>query len=195
EPDDALDAFPILRELPREVTARGHAVTVCALAARVVCLSRNGASYELLAPDRRIGSGGRLLQLWKPRYGAAYYQASPRLARRVSASQPALAHVFGLTMDLQLALIARATRRMRVPLVAHYHGGLPETGRYRRLQRHNLALVDRALFTTQTQADIWITAGMLTTGQTALLPESSSAFSGLPRDVARARTGMTGDPV
>jgi glycosyltransferase involved in cell wall biosynthesis len=36
---------------------------------------------------------------------------------------------------------------------------------------------------------------MLTTGQTALLPESSSAFSGLPRDVARARTGMTGDPV
>jgi glycosyltransferase involved in cell wall biosynthesis len=195
DPDDALAAFPILRELPREMAARGHAVTVCALAARDACVRRHSVDYLFIAPDPLSGAAGRLLQRWKPRYGAAYYQASPRLTRRVSATLPDVAHVFGLTMDLQLALIARATRRMRVPLVAHYHGGLPEKGRYRRLQRHNLALVDRALFTTQAQADAWISAGMLSPGQTALLPETSSAFSGLPRDVARARTGMTGNPV
>jgi glycosyltransferase involved in cell wall biosynthesis len=195
DPDDALAAFPLLRDLPREVAARGHAVTVCALAARDARLVRNGVSYEFIRPGPLSEAAGRLLQRWKPRYGAAYYQVSPRLARRVSASRPAVAHVFGLTMDLQLAPIARAARQLRVPLVAHYHGGLPETGRYRRLQRHNLARVDRVLFTTQAQAEAWITAGLLTPSQTALLPETSSAFSGLPRNLARARTGMIGDPV
>jgi glycosyltransferase involved in cell wall biosynthesis len=195
DPDDALRAFPLLSALPRAVAARGHAVTVCALAARDACVTRHDVTDQFIAPDPLTGGGGRLLQRWKPRYGAAYYQVSPRLARRVSASQPDVAHVFGLTMDLQLALLARATRKPRAPLVVHYHGGLPESGRYGRLQRHNLARVDRALFTTQAQADEWIDAGMLTTSQTSLLPETSSNFSGLSRKVARAQTGMTGDPV
>jgi glycosyltransferase involved in cell wall biosynthesis len=195
DPDDALAAFPLLSALPCALSARGHAVTVCALAATDARLTRNGVRYEFIRPDPLTRVGGRLLQRWKPRYGAAYYQASLRLAHRVSATQPDVAHVFGLTMDLQLALLARATRKLRVPLVVHYHGGLPETGRYGRLQRHNLALVDRALFTTREQAAAWIEAGMLTPNQTALLPETSSNFTGFARDAARARTGMAGDPV
>lgn len=193
-PAATLDAFPILRELPAELAARGHSVRVLALASSTARVERAGVRYQFLRPPAPARALASALQRWKPRYGAAYYEVTPRLARDIAALRPDVVHVFGVTLDWQLALLARASARQGVPLVAHYHGGLPELGRYRRLQAHNLRRVARVLFTAPEQAEPWLAAGLLRPEQVALLPETSSPWRGLPRDAARAKTGIVGDP-
>jgi glycosyltransferase involved in cell wall biosynthesis len=65
----------------------------------------------------------------------------------------------------------------------------------RRLQRYNAERISRVLVTTLQQAEPWIAAGLLGLDRFAQIVESSSPFSGIDRVVARARTGMVGDPV
>jgi glycosyltransferase involved in cell wall biosynthesis len=78
----------------------------------------------------------------------------------------------------------------------HYHGGAPAMHGARHLiERIALGGVDAALFTHLSQAQPWLDAGLLEQRQVAQLVETSSPFSGLPRDEARARMDMTGDPV
>jgi len=100
-----------------------------------------------------------------------------------------------LTLDLQLAHVARACDQLDVPLIVHFHGGEPDRGRMLRLQRHNASRIKRVLVTTQQQAQPWITAGLFGPEQFSQVVESSSPFTGIDRDEARARTGMIGDPV
>lgn len=195
DPVDSLDRFPILTELPRELRERGYQVRFAGLSARNAQLERNGVGYIWIAAPTPIRIAGRALHRWKPHYGPAYYQPSLKLARLVRALDPDVVHVFGLTMDVQLSLIQLLAGR-RARLVTHYHGGRPAQGPLRRrLQALALGRVDSALFTSTSQADPWIRAGLFGQEQVHQLIETSSPFTGIDRDEARQRTGMTGNPV
>jgi glycosyltransferase involved in cell wall biosynthesis len=132
---------------------------------------------------------------WKPRYGPAYYTPARRLTRALREERPDIVHFSGLTLDVQLAQVARVCSRQRIPLVVHFHGGLPATGRLRRLQRYNAGRVSRILVTTFEQAQPWIDAGLYTADQFRQVVETSSPFTGIERDLARRMTEMFGDPV
>jgi glycosyltransferase involved in cell wall biosynthesis len=106
-------------------------------------------------------------------------------------------HFFGLTQDLNLAIVARFAAARGIPLVVQYHGGGPARTRLRRAaQRHNLRRADRLLFTTRAHAEPWVAfAPGACRGKVVELMETSSTFRIRPRDAARAITDMTGDPV
>lgn len=194
-PVDSLDRFPILRELPREVRARGHQVRFLGLGPRDARYTSHGVRYRWHAPALPGKLFGRLAHRWRPHYGPAYYQPSLRLAQAAQALNPDIMHVFGLTMDLQLAILTLAAGR-RSRIAVHYHGGLPFTGRIRkRIQRLATRDIRAVFFTSPSQADPWISAGLLEQHQVRQLPETSSPFGGLPHNAARQITGMTGNPV
>lgn len=197
DPDVMMASYPILSRLPAELVKRGHRVTVLVHAAEDRVVERDGASYEFVRPGRLAFTAGRAIHRRKPRYGPAYYQPAMRLLRRLDDLRPDVIHVFGLTMDIQLALVARRARRTQTPLVAHFHGGLPATsGKLQLIQRHNVKRLARVLFTTGQQSDMWLRGGVgLRAEQVAHVLETSSPFSRLERKDARGLTGMHGDPV
>jgi glycosyltransferase involved in cell wall biosynthesis len=195
-PAELLARYPIMARLPAAVAARGHRVRVLCHAPYNARLTHGGVAYEFIAGDRLTRAMSRRLYQSKRRYGPAYFEPAWRTALRLRRLRPEIVHVFGLTMDLQLALLGPVARSIHAPVVAHFHGGAPDArAPYLRLQRWNGRRLARALFTTPEQAEQWVAAGVLRPAQTELVIESSSPFHGLPRDAARAVTGMTGDPV
>ena len=197
DPDVMLARYPILRLLPAQLATLGHTVTVLVHAATDAQREQEHVRYEFIRPSHPIVKFGILMHRWKPRYGAAYYQPAARLSRRLRALNPDVVHFFGLTMDIQLAIISRVTVRLETPLVVHFHGGVPaESRRLRSLQRHNIKRLSRVLFTTEAQAEMWLSGSLgLHSHQVALVLETSSPFHGLDRELARRKTGMGGEPV
>ncbi len=196
-PDVMLARYPILRILPAALAGLGHDVTVLIHAALDAQCDINTVRYEFICPPRYAVWLGEVIHRRKPRYGPAYYQPATRLVRRLEALAPDVVHFFGLTMDIQLALVARLTARMRIPLVVHFHGGAPaQSWKRRPLQRYNQRRIARVLFTTRQQADLWVSGGLgLAQCQVELVLETSSPFRGLEKAAARSLTGMRGDPV
>ena len=193
--DAMLAAWPLLRRLPPALAEEGHEVVVLAHAQRSAARNIGHARYQFIDPGSVARRVGQLLNRWKPRHGPAYYFPAQRLARALRAERPDIVHFAGLTLDLQLAQVARECSRLEIPLVVHFHGGVPDRGRMQRVQRYNTARSARVLVTTREQAEFWTAAGMLDPGQLAQVVESSSPFSGVAREVARATTGMHGNPV
>jgi glycosyltransferase involved in cell wall biosynthesis len=195
EADRMLAAWPLLSRLPPELAALGHDVTVLAHATKPDRRTIAGVDYRFIDAGRPVRALAGAVHRWKARHGPAYYLPAFRLTRALRAARPDVVHVAGMTLDLQLAQIIRACRRPAVPIVVHYHGGTPDRGRLRRLQRRNLAAISRALVTTREQAEPWISEGLLGWEQVAQVVETSSPFDGIDRGAARAMTGMCGDPV
>lgn len=193
--DAMLAAWPLLRCLPPALAAEGHQVVVLAHAARPSVRTIGGARYCFIAPGPVARRAGRLLDCWKPRHGPAYYVPASRLVRQLRRERPDVVHFAGLTVDLHLAQVARACTRLRIPLVVHFHGGMPDRGRMRYVQQHNASRISRVLVTTYDQAEPWIAAGLFAPGRFVQIVESSSPFSGIERNEARATIGMRGDPV
>jgi glycosyltransferase involved in cell wall biosynthesis len=195
DPVEALDRFPILTELPQEMRARGHLVQVLGLAPQNASYERNGIKFKWVSASVPVRLAGRLLNRWKPHYGPAYYQPSLQLARTIRSIDPDIVHVFGLTMDLQLALI-RLLASSHSHIVVHYHGGIPVQGALRhRIQSFALSRVEAACFTSASQATPWATAGLIPFQNAHEILETSSPFSGIDQEQAREITGMVGDPV
>ncbi len=196
-PHEVLDRFPVTSLLPEAVRKRGHGVRVLLLSPVNATIRQQGVIFEFISPGKLLLLTGRLFYRWKPRYGPAYYQPGWNIARRIHQLQPDIVHIFGMTIDIQLALVAAVTSRRGIPLFVHYHGGTPETSAsLRALQHWNFQRIDKALFTSLEQADPWIQAGLLDApAQVGQLMETSSPFSGMDRERARASTGMFGRPV
>jgi glycosyltransferase involved in cell wall biosynthesis len=191
-----LDAYPLMRELPAELAARGHDVHVFVHAPQSQRRTFRAVHYTFIRPGPVSRVLGSVLHRWKPRYGASYYEPAMRLVYEVGHMHPDVVHIFGMTMDLQLALLTRSRALRVVPKVVHFHGGEPEPGRLRTLQRHNLRRVQRVLFTATDQATPWIDAGVVPSwSRVSEVLETSSPFRGVDRQSARAATGMHGDPI
>jgi glycosyltransferase involved in cell wall biosynthesis len=194
--EQVLRAYPIERELPLQLARLGHDLRVFHHAPFSAKIARDGVCWEFVRPSLLSRAVGEFLFHWKRNYGPAYYQIAPLFLLTLRAWKPQVVHFFGLTMDLHLALIARMCAGAGIPLVVHYHGGLPSSGRLARIQRHNLRRVDRVLVTAIDQAQPWLEAGMLRKPtQVRQVLETSSPFRGIPRIEARRLTRMDGDPV
>jgi len=193
--DEMLARWPLLRRLPPALVSHGHQVTVLAHAGASDVRDLDGANYEFVNPGPVARSVAGIIHRWKPRYGPAYYLPAFHIVRHLRQLRPDVVHFAGLTLDLHLALVARECRRQSIPLVVHFHGGVPDRGRLRRIQHWNAANVDRVLVTTLEQGEPWVSVGDLRADQLVEVVESSSPFAGMPRREAQTLTGMVGDPV
>lgn len=192
---EMIERFPLTRELPLEMRRRGHQVRVLALGPRDASSVRDYVRYDWVRPPPLLRKPAEWLHRWKPHEGPTYYQPSHRLLARLRKLRPDVVHIFGLTLDLHLALLVPALSR-HARVYVHYHGGLPaRRGMRHWVERIALRNVEAALFTTPEQAQPWLEAGLLEPRQVRQIIETSSPFTRLPREEARARTGMTGDPV
>lgn len=114
-------------------------------------------------------------------------------ARR--ARRPALVHLNGLIYPLQARLLRTILPR-RVPLVVQHHAELLWPPHRRWLQAWALAGVDGFLFAAAALARDWVESGVIrSTARVYEVMETSSLLAYQDRAVARAQTGLTGEPV
>lgn len=199
EPD--ADASPAalrasaLGELAAALAARGHAVRAWQLARRAGTVAAGGATIELVPSSPLLRRAAELAFRRAPRYGPAYFEPAWRLNAALGQWRPTAVHSAGLTMDLNLGLAGRTAARAAAPLLVQFHGGLPAADRLTNLlRRANARRAARVLFTHPEQAAPWLDAGILEPDRVGQAFETSVRISPLPRAVARARTGIDGDP-
>ena len=196
DPRAGLERMPTVRAMAREQQRLGHDVTVVLLARHPGEWREDGVHYRLAAPSPGAMPLARAATRLTDNSQPARYLAAPSLARAVAAARPDVVHFFGLTLDFNLAIVARAARRLGIPLIVQFHGGAPARRRpHRALQRRNLRHAARVLFSTVSHAEPWLATGLVRTEQAAELLETSSDFRRHPRDEARLETGLTGHPV
>ncbi len=117
----------------------------------------------------------------------------------VRAWRPDVVHVNGLQFPA-LLLALRSGVGQAVPIVVQDHAGRPPAvatglGVVRRWYwRHGLAAVDACSFTAAAQAVPWQASGILRSQPVLEILEGSTSLSPLPRDDARAVTGLQGSP-
>lgn len=196
DPRAGLERMPTVRAMAREQQRLGHDVTVVLLAHHPGAWREDGVNYRLAVPSPGAMPLARATARLTGGRQPARYIAAPSLARAVTAVRPDVVHFFGLTLDLNLAVVAGAARRLGIPLVVQFHGGAPARHRpHRALQRNSLRGAARVLYSTLTHAEPWLAAGLVRAEQAAELLETSSDFRMRSRDEARRETGLTGHPV
>ena len=195
DPDALVAADVTRRGFGAALVARGHRVTVVQEAPWRARVERDGVVWELVPPSAVTLASRRAFALaghLSPRVPAPATSVLPV----VEALRPDVIHSFDLVFYPSLALLGRLSRRLTIPLVAHFHGGAPaRRPGYRHLARYALARTDRALFTTAERGAAWVRAGLLAEGRVAELVETSTFFRLRDRATARARTGLHGDPL
>ena len=186
-----------LRHLPQELASRGHQVLVVQQGPGRLDFVENRVRYEVIPSalwSRWVAAvGGRVLNREPVRLEAA----TPAV-RAIRRWRPDVIHFFGLTMTMNLALLELGLGRQGPPVVVSYHGGwAPASRLLRRIQRATLHRAARLLFTARDLAVPFIEAGVLAQDDSRLAEvlEVSTPFRMLDREVARAKTGMVGDPV
>lgn len=162
-------------------------VTVVQRYARDAELARNGVRYLFRADRRQPG-----MRLWS---------GARRINRVAAELRPDLVHVNGLLYPLPTCQL-RGVLPRSAAIVVQDHGGVPGAGaralkaRVRRLaERAGLRAADAFLFTTGEQAWPWRTAGLIAPHQPVFeVIEGSRQIVRMPRELARARSGLRGDP-
>ena len=196
DPVDYLDRVPIHREIPREMARRGHQVELIHLFPTEADFEEEGVRYRFIAPSRAATIISRLAGRMLGRDPIVYLPAI-RAIRGIQRSRPDLIHFHSVNLHWNLLLLFRILGRGAPPVLLHYHGGYPAVNRLARAaQRYGFRRSARQLFTTSAHARPFAEAGMLGGPESVVeLMETSSVFRPLPRDEARAKTGMVGDPV
>lgn len=184
-----------LGELAAALAARGHTVRAWQLARRAGTVAAGGATIELVPSSALLRQAAAMVFRRAPRYGPAYFEPAWRLNAALAQWSPQAVHSAGLTMDLNLGLTGRTAARSAAPLLVHFHGGLPAADAFtNRLRRANARRAARVLFTHPEQAAPWVDTGILRPDHVGQAFETSVRITPLPRALARARTGIDGDP-
>jgi glycosyltransferase involved in cell wall biosynthesis len=123
-----------------------------------------------------------------------------RLHRLVAELRPDVAHVNGLIFPLQIWLLRRVLPR-HAALIVQDHGGPPPVARSvgarlrHVVKRAGLRVVDAFMFTSALQAQPWRAAGLIGLNQPVYeVVEAGRPLRPLPREQARAASGIRGDP-
>jgi glycosyltransferase involved in cell wall biosynthesis len=185
------------RDLPRALAARGHTVDVVHLYPFDHDLEEGGVRHHFVAPGRLAGAAAAAARVAGAPADARVVPAW-RVVRAVRRLQPDVVHFLGTVLHLNLAVLAASLGAEGPPVFVHHHGGEPARHWLaRRLQRFGFSRAARVCFTTPEQAATYAEAGLLPDGRRRVVEivETSSRFSVMPREAARAATGMTGAPV
>jgi glycosyltransferase involved in cell wall biosynthesis len=162
-------------------------------------LAAEGARVAVVAravEDADLHSGGVRLVTVHDREEAFSPLPDPaaEVAARTRALGPDVVHVGGLLFPVPTAALRAALPR-RVPLLLQHHGEPPGRGRLGALQRLLLRRADGVLATRREVVAGWRRSG----GLPASVPvhevlEASTDLRPVPREAARAATGIAGDP-
>lgn len=186
----ALWRHPTVPELAAALSGRGHTVKGFHLARRSARAAWAGAAHAFVPTGPARRAIARAAWRLAPRFMPPYYELGLELATQVRRWRPEIVHVFGLNLDVNLALAALGAARAGGVLVIHFHGGQPADDRWtRRLQRATLRRAARVLFTHADQALPWREAGLLRTEQIVVIPETSTRMGERPATPARRLAG------
>lgn len=181
--------------LERYETLAGWADAVKTAGARVSVIQRFGSDAEVM----RRGISYRFVRDPTWRRGSLLDRAR-RVNEAVVAAEPDIIHVNGLQFARQAWLLKRMLRRrgaVHAPLLLQDHAdSLPRRWMNRRTIAPALRRMDAVSFAAQDMSEPWIVGGFLRRTQPIIeLMEGSSCFSLESRAAARARTGLSGDPL
>ena len=125
--------------------------------------------------------------------GHSFRPLPSRLYEKIRSLAPDLIHVEGLLCPRELRALARELPG--VPLVVQDHGSKLPQGWRRFRARHGFQPVAGVIFTARAQADPFKRARILPADVPVYeVIEGSSTFEPGEQEVARRRTGLTGDP-
>lgn len=167
--EQVLAVWPTLAHVPAALARAGVHVEVVQSAPSAAWLQRDGVTY-------RFAPGGPL-----------------RLAEAVAACRPDVVH----HQSFRFAVHARALHRRlpRVPLLLQDHGGVPPTGWRRLVAAWGTRHVAAVAFTAREQASAYVRSAVLKPDIPVFeVMESSSLFTPQDQALARASTGLAGDP-
>ncbi len=180
-PEALLDAYLTLTGWAEGLAAAGAQVTVVQRFGQDAECTRNGVRYLFVQdPAQRFGS---------------LLDQSRRTNRAVAQLRPDVVHIHGMAFARQAWWLKGLLPK--TPLVVQDHaGGPPAHWIHRRSLRMALRRVDAVSFTVPEQTQPWRDAGILPAGMPLVeLPEGSSPFRLMARAEARARTGLSADPL
>lgn len=180
-PDALLDRYGTLTGWAEGVAAAGARVSVVQRFGQDTEVVRCGIRYHFVVdPIRRAGS---------------LFDRAPRIHRVVTRLAPDVVHINGLFLARQAWHLKR--RLPHTPLLLQDHKDAAPSRRLTRpLWRIALRCADAVSFAAQDMAQPWREAGLLRPETPVFeLMEGSSRYRLQPRAAARARTGLTGDPI
>jgi glycosyltransferase involved in cell wall biosynthesis len=187
DPDVLLDRYDTLVGWAEGLTSAGAKVTVIQRFGVNAERMRNGTAYQFVHdPSLKDGS---------------LADRATRVNAAAAAALPDIVHVNGLQFARQAwrlkGLIKRQGEPGGVPLLVQDHANAPpQNAFYRWALGRALRRMDAVSFVSRDQAQPWFDAGLLQPAQHLVeLMEGSSRFALQPRDAARAKTGLTGDPL
>lgn len=194
---DVIQRNYTLREFAKNVSALGHDVDVIQLFHRNESSDVRGVTYHFVRPLPAVWALATLAAYFSNGRSRCHYLAGTSMIARIHSLRPDVIHFFGLTLDINLWLVARLATRRKTPLVVQYHGGGPARNSIRRrIQRSNLRSATRILFTTRSHAQAWVDEGIpIDCHKIVPFMETSSVFRRESRQSSREKTGMVGDPV
>jgi glycosyltransferase involved in cell wall biosynthesis len=168
EPAQLLEDWPTLVDVAESAQQGGSRVTVAQACRRPDILSRNGIRYHFFASDAD----------------------APELIRSLA---PDVIHVHGLHFPREILRLAAHVPH--VPILLQDHANrLPRPWR-RALYRRAFAAAAGVAFCARPQSRPFEAARLIGERTSIhVIAESSSRFNPGPRDEARARTGLEGDP-
>lgn len=169
--------------------AEGANVTVLSRFRQQAEFLRQGVRFVLL-PD----SYGPRVHGWHIPF--SFHRAARRICAQMMASgEPTAVHFNGLLFPVQLRTL-RAMLPKQSTVVVQHHAEKPWEGVRGRIQKLGLEAADGFFFTATEQASPWIERGLILPRQRIYeVMEGSTGFRRQDRNLARAQTGITGEPV
>jgi glycosyltransferase involved in cell wall biosynthesis len=189
-PDSLLDRYSTIRPWVRALRAEGIKVTVLQRFGRDLAFEEHGIRF-----DFRADSYGPKLRKWQIPFS---FHGAVRAACKTNdddITQATVVHVNGLLFSLQLRIL-RNVLPSSCAIVAQHHAEKPWRAMARPLQRWGLRAADGFFFAARDLASCWVDRGLITKGQRIFeVMEGSTSFRCHERAPARARTGLSGNPV
>jgi glycosyltransferase involved in cell wall biosynthesis len=189
-PDGLLDRYSTIRPWARALGAEGAKVTVLQRFYRDLDFEEHGIRF-----DFRADSYGPKLRKWQiplSFHGAVRKACETNDSGMTSAT---VVHVNGLLFSLQMRIL-RTALPSSCGIVAQHHAEKPRRMMGRPLQSWGLRAADGFFFAARDLACCWVDRGLITKSQRIFqIMEGSTSFRCDDRAIARARTGLSGNPV
>jgi glycosyltransferase involved in cell wall biosynthesis len=183
EPEAWIAADHTRRGIAEALVRLGYQVSVVQNFWKPATIRQSGVDWYFEAP----AFGGQLMLKsleWVGDRWPGLHTPAIWLLPRLQKLKPELIHSFDLTASPTLLLLGRFASKYRIPLLSHYHGGVPaQHFPLRQLEQQAISRVRLGLFATEERAALWPVPYRL-------LPETSTDLKPLPKDP----TLLSGNP-